>query len=143
MINNKTISSQHFYNATTLKVWNAISNKNEIRKWGFEIKEFEPVIGFQFQFSGGPSPENQYIHLCKIVEVLHLQKLAYTWAFMGYEGNTIVSFELIEQGEHTILKFSHSGIETFPESNPDFAFANFRTGWEHILNNSLKKYLEE
>ncbi len=143
MINNKAINTEHIYNATPLKVWNAISDKNKIRKWGFEIKDFEPVIGFQFQFSGGPSPENQYIHLCKIVEVIQLKKLAYTWAFMGYEGNTIVSFELKEQGEQTILKFSHSGIETFPKNNPDFAFENFKTGWEHILNISLKNYLEE
>jgi hypothetical protein len=35
------------------------------------------------------------------------------------------------------------GIETFPKDNPDLAKKNFIAGWDHIINISLKDYLQK
>ena len=70
------------------------------------------------------------------------KKLSYSWRYDGYAGNSVVSFELFEEGNKTRLKLTHEGLETFPLSNPDFAKGNFVAGWNHILDKSLKVFVE-
>jgi uncharacterized protein YndB with AHSA1/START domain len=129
------------FNAPASKVWNALTDKNEMKKWYFNLDEFKAEIGFKFQFFGGP-PDKQYLHLCEVTEVIPGKKLTYSWRFDGYAGNSFVTFELFKQGNKTLLKLSHKGIETFPEE-PDFAIKNFEQGWNDIVNKSLKNYLEQ
>ena len=45
-------------------------------------------LGFKFQFTGGPSSEKQYVHLFEIKEVIPEHKLAYSWKYKGFEGNS-------------------------------------------------------
>lgn len=130
-------------NVPISKVWNAITNKEEMKLWYFDLAAFKPEIGFQFQFSGGPSPEKQYLHLCEITEVIPQKKLTYSWKYDGYEGCSFVTFELSEQENKTLLILTHIGIDTFPKDNPDFAVKNFIEGWTHIINISLKNHLEQ
>ena len=130
------------FNAPVSKVWKSITDKDEMEKWYFELPDFTPKIGFPFQFTDGPSPEKQYLHLCEITEVITEKKLSYSWRYDGYAGNSIVTFELHPQGNITVLRLSHHGIESFPIENKDFAKANFEEGWLHIVNISLKNYLE-
>jgi uncharacterized protein YndB with AHSA1/START domain len=127
------------FNASTDKVWKAISDKNEMKKWYFDLAEFKPEVDFEFQFEGG-TETNKYLHLCKVTEVIPNKKLTYSWRYDGYEGNSFVTFELFEEGKQTKLKLTHSGLETFP-ANPDFAKHNFEAGWNHIIGKSLPEYL--
>ena len=48
-------------------------NKNEMKKWYFDLAEFKAEVGFKFQFSGGP-PEKQYLHLCEVTEIIPEKK---------------------------------------------------------------------
>ncbi|WPR70348.1 SRPBCC domain-containing protein [Flavobacterium sp. NG2] len=140
---NKNIIIERVFNAPLPLVWKALTEKELMKQWYFDLEEFKVEIGFKFQFTGGPSPEKQYVHLCKIVEVIQEQKLAYTWRYEGFEGNSLVIFELIPVNENqTKLKLTHSGIETFPQNNPDFAIGNFEAGWNAIVNTNLKDFLE-
>jgi len=131
------------YPVPALRVWKAISDKNEMKQWYFDLEEFKAVPGFVFSFMGGPSPEKQYKHICQVTEVISNQKLSYSWRFEGYEGNSVVTFELFEGGGTTRLKLTHAGLETFPADNPDFRKENFVTGWTELLGSSLKEYLEK
>lgn len=81
------------------------------------------------------------MHLCEITEVIHHEKLAHSWHYEGYSGNSFVAFELSEQDGKTLLKFTHKSINTFPADNPDFAISNFEEGWNEIIHKSLKDYL--
>jgi uncharacterized protein YndB with AHSA1/START domain len=130
------------FNAPIEKVWEAISNKEMMKLWYFDLAEFKPVTGFEFQFYGG-TPENQYLHLCKITEVIPGKKLSYSWRYDGYEGNSLVTFELFEEGDKTRLKLTHAGLETFPADKPDFKKENFVIGWTELIGSSLKKFLEK
>ena len=141
-MNSKAIIVEAIFNSSAEKIWKAISDKNEMKKWYFDLAEFKAELGFKFEFTGGPAPERQYIHRCQITEVVAEKKLAYSWCYDGYDGYSLVSFELFAQGNATRIKLSHSGIETFSAANPDFAKINFEKGWAQIINISLKEYLE-
>lgn len=142
-MNNEPVIIERSFNSPAIKIWKAITNRDEMAKWYFNLKEFKTEVGFEFRFSGGPSPEKQYQHICVITEVNYCKKLTYSWRFDGYEGNSYVTFELFAEGENqTRVKLTHAGLETFPANNPDFAKHNFATGWTGILDQSLKGYLE-
>ena len=45
------------------RVWKAITDKEDMKQWYFDLENFEPKPGFKFQFYGG-TEEHQYLHLC-------------------------------------------------------------------------------
>ncbi|MCW3092008.1 MAG: hypothetical protein JWP81_3077 [Ferruginibacter sp.] len=139
---NQVIVLQRQFNAPISTVWQAITDKDEMKKWYFDLEEFKAEKGFKFQFTGGP-PEKQYLHLCEVTEVIPGQKLTYSWRYDGYAGISFVTFELFEQAGKTLLKLTHKGIDSFPGENPDLAIKNFEQGWNDIINTSLKGYFEK
>ena len=140
---NKAFVIERTYPATIDRIWKAISDKDEMKLWYFDLPEFKPEVGLEFQFWGGPAEDRQYHHLCKIIEAVPDKKLAYSWKYEGYPGNTLVTFELFEEGTQTRLKLTHAGLESFPASNTDFASENFAEGWTAIIGKSLKEYLNQ
>lgn len=124
------------------RVWKALTDKEEMKQWYFDLAAFEPEVGFAFSFSGGPE-DRQYVHLCEVKEVVRGKKLAYSWRYEGYVGDTLVSFYLIPEGDGTRVRVTHEGIETFPSDNADFARGNFEEGWNHIIGKSLPAYFEQ
>ncbi|MEW6194193.1 MAG: SRPBCC domain-containing protein [Bacteroidota bacterium] len=130
------------FNASIEKVWKAITDKNEMKKWYFDLAEFKPEVGFEFNFYGG-SPEKQWLHLCKITEVIEKQKLTYSWKYEGYTGISFVTFELFAEENKTRLKLTHAGLESFPSDTiPELKKENFVMGWTDLIGRSLKEYLE-
>lgn len=142
-MNQKPFVTERLLKAPVEKVWKAITDKNDMKNWYFNLAEFIPEVGFEFQFMGGPPDGQQYLHLCKITEVVAGRKLAYSWRYDGYEGISFVSFELYPEGQQTRLVLTHAGLETFPASNPDLAAKNFAEGWTSIIQKSLPGYLEK
>lgn len=137
----KTFRIESVFNATKNDVWRALTEKKLMKQWYFDLPEFKVEVGFVFEFTGGEEGGKQYLHHCEITEVIAEQKLTHTWCFVGYEGISYLTYELFEQGEKTLLKLTHSGLETFPADNPDFAFHKFE-GWNYIINVALKDFLE-
>jgi uncharacterized protein YndB with AHSA1/START domain len=129
------------YNASPEKVWKAITDKEQMKKWLFDIPAFMPVVGQAFEFFGGP-PEKLYRHLGTVKEVIEGKKLAYSWRYDGYEGDSLVTWELFPEDGKTRLRLTHSGLETFPASNPDFAPSSFSAGWNGLIGKRLKEFVE-
>jgi uncharacterized protein YndB with AHSA1/START domain len=141
-VSNEPVIIERNFNIPAIKVWKAITNRDQMAKWYFNLKEFKPEVGFEFSFDGGPSPEKQYHHICVITEVEYCKKITYSWRFEGYEGISHVTFELFAGGDNqTRLKLTHAGLETFPNIS-DFSKQNFVEGWNHLLEISLQKFLE-
>jgi uncharacterized protein YndB with AHSA1/START domain len=140
---NHPIIIEKTYDAPIAKLWTAITDRNEMKEWYFDLVDFKAVPGFAFSFKGGPSPEKQYLHLCEIVEAIPQKKLSYSWRYDGYPGNSLVSFELFPEGNKTLLRLTHEGLESFPADEEDFARKNFEAGWEQIINISLFEYLQK
>lgn len=142
------------YSVSAEKVWRAITDPNEMRQWYFDLPGFKAEVGYKFEFIGGAPDGIQYKHLCKVKEVVPGKKLSYSWRYEGYEGDSLVTFEIVDLGSSRIssgrsdkaaslLRLTHSGLETFPKSNPDLAAKNFAEGWTDIIGRMLREYLEK
>lgn len=131
------------YNAPVSMVWKALTDRDEMEKWYFKLDKFKPEIGFRFQFAGHGAKGEKYTHLCEIKEVIANKKLAYSWRYDGFGGNSLLTFELFDEGDKTRLRLTHAGIETFPADNPDFGKESFKAGWEYITGISLKEFVEK
>lgn len=129
-------------NAPIDQVWKAITDKDQMKQWYFDLAEFKPEVGFKFSFSGG-SDEQQYLHLCEVTEVVAGKRLQYSWRYDQYPGNSFVTFELFDEGGKTRLKLTHEGLETFPTDNKDFARESFSAGWTYIIGKSIVEYFEK
>lgn len=135
---------EKIYNAPVDRVWNAITNNDEMKKWYFDIPEFKAEPGFEFRFYGTGKQGQKFLHLCKVVEVVDRKKLSYSWQYEGYEGNSLVTFELFAEQDKTKLKLTHEGLASFPvTAHNDFAKQNFVEGWTHIIGNRLKNHVEK
>ena len=141
-MNTQPVVTERMFDASALIVWRALTDKNEMKKWYFDLPDFKPEVGFKFEFFGGADSLVQYLHLCEITQVVPEKLLTYSWRYDGYAGNSFVTFELFERENKTLLRLTHKGIETFPAENPDFAKENFMDGWNHIIHTSLKTFLE-
>lgn len=130
------------FDAPIERVWRAITDKDEMKQWYFDIEKFEPEAGFEFKFYGG-NEGRKFTHLCQVTEVIVGKKLTYSWRYEGYEGNSFVTFELFAEGSSTRLKLTHKGLETFPTDNPDFVKENFVAGWTYIIGSSLKEFVDK
>ncbi len=135
----KLLILEQEFNAPIALVWRAITEKELMKKWYFDIPDFKPEVGYNFHFEGGEE-DKRYVHLCEVLEVIPLKKLKYSWKYEGYPGLSFVTFELSSVGEKTRVKLTHEGLETF--TNPDFARENFVGGWNYLIHESLKAFLE-
>ena len=129
------------YDAPVEKVWKAITDIKQMKKWYFEDMEgFKPEVGAEFTFTG-QSKDVVYYHICKVMEVVPMKKLKHSWRYKGHEGNSFVTWELISSGNKTTVRLTHEGLETFP-ATPAFARTNFEKGWTQIVGTMLKEWLE-
>ncbi len=140
---NEPLVIERTFNSSVEKVWKAINDKNEMKQWYFNLAEFKLEVGFEICFLSGKDENNQYLHICKIAEIITNKKLSYSWRFDGYDGMSYITFELFEEGNTTKVKLTHEGLETFPVYNPDFAKENFAAGWMQIIGTSLKQFVEK
>ncbi|MBU2019810.1 MAG: SRPBCC domain-containing protein [Bacteroidetes bacterium] len=124
-------------------IWSAITDKELMAQWYFDLKEFKAEKGFKFEFIGGPEDGIKYVHLCEVIEVVPLEKLVYTWSYKGYSGLSNLTFELKENGNHTKLKLTHADLDSFPTENEDFAIENFEAGWTYLIGTALVDFLEK
>jgi len=144
MNNNNPIIIERVYNAPVQQVWHAITDKDAMKEWYFDLAEFKPEVDFEFSFNGKGKEGEDYLHLCKITEVVKEKKLQYSWRYDGYEGISYVTFELFAEGSNTKVRLTHEGIESFPTTaNNAFAKENFMEGWTWLINTSLKNFLEK
>jgi len=136
----EAIIIERTFNAPLARVWKALTDVEEVRRWYFDLEESKPEVGFEFEFIV-EHEGMKYHHLCRVTEVIPQKKLSYTWRYKGHEGDSLVTFELFAEGEKTRLKLTHEGLETFPKL-PAFARENFKQGWTSIaseLQQSVEK----
>jgi uncharacterized protein YndB with AHSA1/START domain len=138
----KILVIERIYEASIEEVWEALTNKDQMKHWYFAVSDFKAEVGFEFQFSAEGKGKT-YLHKCKVVEADPITKVAYTWSYEGYVGQSLVTFELFsEDKDKTRLKLTHSDLDTFSKDNPEFAQECFNEGWESLLGRSLRNFVE-
>ena len=129
--------------ASAQRIWEALTNNSQMQQWYFKLDSFEPTVGFTFSFYGQGQKGEKYKHNCRITAVEPGKKLSYTWEYENREGSSEVSFELFPDGDETLVRITHTGLDSFPKNNPDFDASSFSKGWNHILGISLKDFVEK
>src|ERR1700724_2141598 len=135
----EAIVVERTFNAPVARVWRALTDVDQMRQWYFDLKEFKPEVGFEFDFAV-EHEGNRYHHLCKVTEVIPQKKIAYTWRYKGEPGDSLVTLELFPESNMTRLRLTHEGLETFPET-PAYARKNFEAGWAAIIGHELKEFM--
>lgn len=140
-MNTAPIVIERIYNAPLERVWQALTDKAEMKKWYFDVPDFKPEPGTNFSFIGKNKEGQDILHLSTVREVIPNRKLSYTWRYDGYLGESLLTFELFEEAGKTRLKLTHEGLHTFPPIDM-FDKKNFIEGWTYILGTSLKNFTE-
>jgi uncharacterized protein YndB with AHSA1/START domain len=128
------------FDAPIGEVWKAITGKEEMKQWYFDIVDFKPQVGFEFTFTAD-ADNKKYVHYCRITEVIPGRKLQYTWRHRNVLGISLLTFELSPEGQRTRLRLTHEGIENFVYGGPDFSRASHMKGWTYFLDTALKNFL--
>lgn len=130
------------FDAPVATVWKAITEKEQMKQWFFEtLDAFKPEVGFQTVVTVRHNGK-EFPHLWKVVEVVPEKKLAFAWSYTNYEGDSLVTIELFEEKNKTKLRLTHDGLDTFPQDDPDFGRASFNAGWNALIGERLKGFLE-
>jgi len=141
-MNSNAIRMERSFNAPASRIWDALTIPAQMKEWYFDVKGFKPEKDNEFSFVGqGPEGED-YLHLCRIQEVVPGKKISYTWRYEGYEGESLLTFELLPEGNGTLVKLTHEGLDTFPDI-PVFNRSNFVQGWTYFLEKGLQEYLDK
>lgn len=132
---------EQFFEESPERIWQSITNPEEMRQWFFEnMKDFKAEKGFFTRFNVKSGKRN-FIHLWTITEATPTTSIVYDWRYEGIEGIGSVVFELFNQGSGTLLRVSNYGLETFPSDIPEFRRESCEGGWNYFIKERLKHHL--
>lgn len=133
---------EEFFTVSKKELWGALTEVKQMTQWFFEnIEAFEPEIGFKTRFSV-QNEEKIFLHLWTIIEVEPLKKIKYNWKYEGYDGDSDVTFKLIEVSEGIKLELTHEVLKDFPQNIIEFKRESCLGGWNYFIKERLKTYLK-
>lgn len=127
-------------------VWKALTQPDIMKKWYFNISNFEAKKGEIYDFIvtiTDEDGEQDFRHLFEILEAIPNKKLKHSWEYPGLRpGTSTLTWELSQEGKETKIILKHEGIENIADENSKyFSKESYNIGWDNILN-KLKQYLE-
>jgi uncharacterized protein YndB with AHSA1/START domain len=132
-MNTESIVIERTYNIPADKVWQALTDVEKINQWFFQLPDFKAQVGFAFSFSGKDNGV-RVVHESVIKEVIPGKKLAYSMIYQDHPQESLVTFELFDEGDKTRLLFTHSGLEEMAKGSPLFAREKFLGGWTYLTD---------
>lgn len=129
--------------APAAKVWKALTDKNQMKEWYFDIPDFELGLHQEFNFYE-PGENKKFHHHAEILEIIPNSKLKHTWSYPEFsKDKTIVKWELEDEGDSTLVRLTHKGLENLEHLGKDFRRESFEAGWHEIVGQLLKDYVEK
>lgn len=110
------INHQWFYEQPPNEIWEYLTQSELIALW-LMPNNFKAIIGHEFEFWTNPIPNFKLsgIFYCKVLEIIPLKKLTYSWKGGPENGiitlDTLVEWTLEKQDNGTILNLKHSGFK--------------------------------
>ena len=108
----KIIKHQFFFPHPAESVWEYLTKSELINQWLMK-NDFQPIVGFDFQFRSGPIPSLNFdgIFYCKVLEIVPFKKLSYSWQLGPGDGtinvDSVVRWELQQTDKGTELLLDH------------------------------------
>ena len=120
-------------------VWQALTDKAQMKEWYFDIPDFGLKAGATFNFHE-PGEARQFHHQCVIREIDPLRKFSHTWTHPALsKGESVVTWLLEEHNGATQVTLHHEGVENFADAGEAFAPENYQMGWNGFMA-ALKNY---
>ncbi len=121
-------------------VWEALTNKDKMSVWYFDIPDFSTTPGTTFEFY--ESEEKQYLHRCEVLECVEGKLFKHTWQHPNEsEGTSVVTWTLDEKDGVTTVMLTHSGLENFADGGDALKPENYQMGWDAIVKTNLRNFL--
>lgn len=122
------------------KVWQALTDKQQMKEWYFDIPDFELKKGAVFNFYE-PGGANLFHHQCTILEIVPEKKFSHTWTHTERsKGVSVVTWLLSDKEGITDVTLEHRGTENFADAGSEFAPENYQMGWNGFMA-VLKNYV--
>ena len=128
-------------NAPVNKVWKALTDPAELQKWMMMSTNFEPKAGKDFTFKSDPTEEWDGVFKCSVKEVIENKKLSYIWDTSFINAETLVEFELTENGDKTEVSLVHSGWDKMA-ANQEVTKKSHSEGWDLRFGQKLKELVK-
>jgi uncharacterized protein YndB with AHSA1/START domain len=141
----KSINHQFFFPHPVETVWEYLTKPELMEQWLMK-NDFQPIVGLDFQFRTNPIPGLDFdgIFYCKVLEIVPLKKLSYSWKSGPGKGeitlDSVVVWKLEPKDEGTQVFLEHSGFAK--KENLNF-YEGLAHGWlekfdkiAHLLNAS-------
>ena len=112
----RTIKHQFFFPHPPAMVWEYLTRSDLMELWLMK-NTFQPIVGADFQFRTGPIPSLDFdgIFYCRVLEIIPLKKLSYSWTAGPGDGkitlDSVVVWKLEPTATGTELFLEHSGFE--------------------------------
>jgi uncharacterized protein YndB with AHSA1/START domain len=137
-----TIRKTQVYKFPVDKVWSAITEPEQMKKWYFYVHDFKLEEGNVFTFYENESGGN-FLHRCEILKVIPNELFEHTWEHPNHsKGKSVLTWKLESLSDaSTQLTLTHSGLENFSDAGPEFAPENYDGGWDGFVKTALKNYL--
>lgn len=121
-------------------VWQALTDKEVMKIWYFDIPRFNLEVGADFSFYEGEKKE--YLHEGKILKVEENRLLQHTWLHPEQsKGSSVVTWQIDEIDGKVRVTLTHEGLESFADAGPAFVPENYEMGWNAIVKTNLRNYL--
>lgn len=132
---------EEVYEASPDQVWQAITDKDSMKEWYFNIQDFILKENATFNFYA-PDDERKYHHQCVIKKIVPERKFQHTWTYPSHsKGESVITWEISPEGNGSRVRLTHSGVESFSDAGNDFTRENFEAGWKEIVGKSLKDFI--
>ncbi len=127
--------------ASISSIWRAFTLLSELRQWLFaEIPSFVAEEGFSTEFDI-LAGERTFNHVWVVKEVIKKEKIVVEWSYTGYEGKGDVSYEIIKDRLHNIIRVTNTVTQDFDNNIPEFKRESAVNGWKYFVQDRLVKYL--
>ena len=138
----KSINHRVFFAHPPQDVWHYLTDSEMMSLWLMK-NNFQLIKDHEFQFRTKPLPQFDFngIAYCKVLEIVPLKKLVYSWK--GGPGNgvfsldSVVEWTLVEKDNGTELILVHSG---FKDTTNVLIYDAMNAGWlknMHKIDESL------
>jgi uncharacterized protein YndB with AHSA1/START domain len=127
----KEITHTWFFPHAPKEVWDYLTKSELMEQWLMK-NDFEPILGYDFQFRTNPLPKFDFdgIAYCKVLEIVPFKKLSYSWKGGPGDGkitlDSIVVWTLDPKDNGTELLLVHTG---FRELENAAIYAAMNDGW--------------
>ncbi len=127
-LSGRSLEKELFINATPERVFQALTEKEELERWFVKKAEVDLRPGGAIRFEWGPG----MVEVGKVLVLEPPHRLSYTWEALEPSPTTI-TFELTAENAGTRLRLIHTGIGEGEDW--DTYYTSINGGWNVHLKN--------